>query len=158
LFTGCQDEKWIQWADELQQKQDQLFWDPSQGGYFSSAAGDPSILIRLKEGTYKSNRIRLGFISFFGLEIWARPDLLPNYSRRIFGLFFYPEQDGAEPSGNSIAVGNLERLAVAVDRSDYRDQARRTLCLFQDRLAKIPVSLPEMVAALQLHQGSPTEV
>ncbi|XP_046456070.1 spermatogenesis-associated protein 20-like isoform X2 [Daphnia pulex] len=117
LYTACQDEKWIQWADELQQKQNQLFWDASQGGYFSSAAGDPSILIRLKE-----------------------------------------EQDGAEPSGNSIAVGNLERLAVAVDREDYRDQARRTLCLFQDRLAKIPVSLPEMVAALQLHQGSPTEV
>ena len=68
------------------------------------------------------------------------------------------EQDGAEPCGNSIAVGNLERLAVAVDRSDYHDKAGRTLCLFQERLAKIPVTLPEMVAALQLYEQSPTEV
>jgi hypothetical protein len=68
------------------------------------------------------------------------------------------EQDGAEPCGNSIAVGNLERLAIAVDRSDYHDKAGRTLCLFQERLAKIPVTLPEMVAALQLYEQSPTEV
>lgn len=51
LYTACQDEKWIQWADELQQKQNELFWDSSQGGYFTSAAGDSSILIRLKEGS-----------------------------------------------------------------------------------------------------------
>lgn len=50
LYTACQDERWIQWADELQQKQDELFWDSSQGGYFTSAVGDSSILIRLKEG------------------------------------------------------------------------------------------------------------
>jgi uncharacterized protein YyaL (SSP411 family) len=61
LYAACQDEKWIQWADELQQKQDELFWDPAEGGYFSSAAGDPSILIRLKEG----NRILLDFFFFF---------------------------------------------------------------------------------------------
>ena len=51
LYTACQDEKWIQWADELQQKQDELFWDSTLGGYFSSTADDSTILIRLKEGT-----------------------------------------------------------------------------------------------------------
>lgn len=68
------------------------------------------------------------------------------------------DQDGAEPSGNSIAVGNLLRLAVAVDRNDYHDKAARTLRLFGERLSKIPLSLPEMVTALQLHDNSPTEV
>jgi len=47
LFTVCQDEQWIQWADELQRKQDELFWDQSVGGYFTS---EDSILIRTKEG------------------------------------------------------------------------------------------------------------
>lgn len=50
LYTASQDEKWIQWADELQQKQDELFWDCTDGGYFTSASGDSTILLRLKEG------------------------------------------------------------------------------------------------------------
>ncbi len=33
----------------LQKKMDELFWDDKQGGYFSSAAGDPYLLLRLKE-------------------------------------------------------------------------------------------------------------
>lgn len=85
-------------------------------------------------------------------RIW-RLDLLNNNH-----VWWISEQDGAEPSANSIAVGNLERLAIAVDRSDYHDKAEQTLCLFQDRLAKIPLSLPEMASALLLYEESPTEV
>lgn len=40
---------WLQWALELQATQDRLFWDSENGGYFSSSANDPSVLIRLKE-------------------------------------------------------------------------------------------------------------
>ena len=40
---------WLQWAVELQTKQDALFGDPEHGGYFSVAAGDPNILLRMKE-------------------------------------------------------------------------------------------------------------
>lgn len=50
LYATCQDQEWLRWADQLQQKQDQLFWDVDSGGYFTSAAGDASILVRLKEG------------------------------------------------------------------------------------------------------------
>ena len=50
LHAACQDEKWLKWAEELQSKQDELFWDEREGAYFSSAAGDPNILIRLKDG------------------------------------------------------------------------------------------------------------
>ena len=41
--------RWLQWAVELQSTQDRLFWDSENGGYFSSSANDPSVLIRLKE-------------------------------------------------------------------------------------------------------------
>ena len=50
LFTVCQDQRWIQWADELQRKQNELLWDPAVGGYFTAEAGDANILVRLKEG------------------------------------------------------------------------------------------------------------
>jgi uncharacterized protein YyaL (SSP411 family) len=40
---------WIQWADRLQGTMDASFWDENGGGYFSSAAGDPHLLVRMKE-------------------------------------------------------------------------------------------------------------
>jgi uncharacterized protein YyaL (SSP411 family) len=41
--------RWLQWAERLQMKMDELFWDETDGGYFDSAAGDASIVLRLKE-------------------------------------------------------------------------------------------------------------
>eukprot|EP01026_Neomeris_dumetosa_P045361 TRINITY_DN38404_c0_g1_i7.p1 TRINITY_DN38404_c0_g1~~TRINITY_DN38404_c0_g1_i7.p1 ORF type:complete len:277 (-),score=34.99 TRINITY_DN38404_c0_g1_i7:61-891(-) len=38
--------QWLQWADQLQNTMDDLFWDEQGGGYFSASAADPSILIR----------------------------------------------------------------------------------------------------------------
>ena len=72
--------------------------------------------------------------------------------------FLFSDQDGAEPSGNSVAVSNLVRLAIAVDRADYHDKAGQTLRLFGQRLTKFPLSLPEMVDSLQLYEESPAEV
>jgi uncharacterized protein YyaL (SSP411 family) len=40
---------WLQWAVELQAIMDRLFWDEVSGGYFSSAEGDPHLLLRMKE-------------------------------------------------------------------------------------------------------------
>jgi uncharacterized protein YyaL (SSP411 family) len=49
LYEADFDVAWLQWALELQKKQDALFGDPAHGGYFSVAEGDPSILLRMKE-------------------------------------------------------------------------------------------------------------
>jgi uncharacterized protein YyaL (SSP411 family) len=40
---------WLQWAERLQEKMNELFWDEAGGGYFNSAAADRSIVLRLKE-------------------------------------------------------------------------------------------------------------
>jgi len=40
---------WLQWAERLQTLMDRLFWDERGGGYFSSAEGDPHLLVRMKE-------------------------------------------------------------------------------------------------------------
>ncbi|MDO8543673.1 MAG: thioredoxin domain-containing protein [Opitutaceae bacterium] len=49
LYEASFDLRWLQWADRLQVKMDELFWDEAAGGYFNSAANDASIVLRLKE-------------------------------------------------------------------------------------------------------------
>ena len=49
LYEASFEVRWLQWAERLQAKMDELFWDAAQGGYFNSAAGDASIVLRLKE-------------------------------------------------------------------------------------------------------------
>ncbi|KAJ7560493.1 hypothetical protein O6H91_04G132100 [Diphasiastrum complanatum] len=41
--------KWLSWAIDLQASQDDLFLDKVGGGYFSTAEGDSSILLRIKD-------------------------------------------------------------------------------------------------------------
>ncbi len=49
LYEASFDVGWLRFAIELQEIQDQLFFDKERGGYFSGAGNDPSILLRLKE-------------------------------------------------------------------------------------------------------------
>jgi uncharacterized protein YyaL (SSP411 family) len=41
--------EYLQWALDLQKKQNELFWDQEHAGYFSTTGKDPSILLRMKE-------------------------------------------------------------------------------------------------------------
>jgi uncharacterized protein YyaL (SSP411 family) len=49
LFQAGGDPAWLQWALTLQLRLDDLFWDPIDGGWFSTTGRDPSVLLRLKE-------------------------------------------------------------------------------------------------------------
>ncbi len=49
LYEASFDIQWLRWAIQLQEKQDALFWDPQNGGYFSISGGDKNILVRMKE-------------------------------------------------------------------------------------------------------------
>jgi uncharacterized protein YyaL (SSP411 family) len=49
LYEASLDIAWLQWAADLQVKQDAVFADNEHGGYFSVRADDPHILLRLKE-------------------------------------------------------------------------------------------------------------
>ena len=49
LYEASFDARWLVWALKLQAKMDELFWDVDRGGYFNSAAGDPYLVLRLKE-------------------------------------------------------------------------------------------------------------
>jgi uncharacterized protein YyaL (SSP411 family) len=49
LFQAGGDPRDLEWALTLQQRQDELFWDPVEGGWFSTTGDDPTVLLRLKE-------------------------------------------------------------------------------------------------------------
>ena len=49
LYEASFELRWLEWAERLQAKMDELFWDEARGGYFNSAAGDASIVLRLRE-------------------------------------------------------------------------------------------------------------
>ncbi|MHC4732575.1 MAG: thioredoxin domain-containing protein [Planctomycetota bacterium] len=69
-----------------------------------------------------------------------------------------PNYDGAEPSGNSMQVLNLLRLAELTTDDGYRRRAARTLGAFGAQLARAPSSLSEMLIALDFELDSPKEI
>ena len=68
------------------------------------------------------------------------------------------EYDGAEPSGNSIAVRLLLHLALLTDRSDFQEAAEQTLALFAQRMHSLPHAVPEMLCALDFALGKPKQI
>jgi uncharacterized protein YyaL (SSP411 family) len=49
LFQADGDPGWLEWAVTLQRRQDELFWDEADGGWFSTTGRDRSVLLRMKE-------------------------------------------------------------------------------------------------------------
>ena len=49
LYEASGKVEWLQFATELQETQDRLFLDKTNGGYFSATGSDASILLRMKE-------------------------------------------------------------------------------------------------------------
>jgi uncharacterized protein YyaL (SSP411 family) len=69
-----------------------------------------------------------------------------------------PGYDGAEPSGNSVAAMNLLRLHEFTTEDRYRRRAGRTIGAFGEVLAKSPLSLAEMLLAVDWHYDTPKEI
>ena len=49
LFQAGGNPQWIQWARALQKRQDELFWDAENGGWFNTTGTDASVILRMKE-------------------------------------------------------------------------------------------------------------
>jgi uncharacterized protein len=62
-------------------------------------------------------------------------------------------QDGATPSGNSMAVTALLRLAKLTGRRDLEDKAERTLKTFSGLLAQSPTAFGQMLVAYDFLLG-----
>ncbi len=68
------------------------------------------------------------------------------------------EDDGAEPSPNSVAALNLLRLAAMLDKKAWREQAKKTLHAFDAQLNQAPAALPQMLVALDWSRAKPIQI
>ena len=116
LYEAQFDLEHLRLAVRLTEKMRELFEDPA-GAFFSTPAGDPSLVLRVKE-----------------------------------------DYDGAEPSGNSVAVMNLLRLARMTNRADFRESAERAFAAFGSRISHAPVAVPQMLSACEFSLGEPREI
>ena len=107
----------LELAIRLTEKMAELFEDTEHGAFFSTAEGDPTLVMRIKE-----------------------------------------DYDGAEPSGNSIAVLNLLRLTQMTDRADFRASAARALEAFGSRMVAAPVGVPQMLVAYEFSMSKPKQI
>ncbi len=117
VYEAQFDRRDLEWAVRLAEKQSALFEDSAGAAFFHSAAGDSSLVLRLKE-----------------------------------------DYDGAEPSGNSVAILNLLRLAQFTGREDFRASAERALAAFATRLTRVPVALPAMLTACEFYLAEPRQI
>jgi uncharacterized protein YyaL (SSP411 family) len=65
------------------------------------------------------------------------------------------DYDGAEPSGNSVAIMSLLRLGHMTDRKDFTAAAEKTLRLFSNRLQQTPEAVPYMLQAFEFSLEEP---
>ena len=61
LYEATLDSTWIEWADTLQKRQNELFWDSQNFGYFTAPDGDDSIILRLKEDQGRNKESNMNF-------------------------------------------------------------------------------------------------
>jgi len=68
------------------------------------------------------------------------------------------DYDGAEPSGNSVAVLALLKLAAITDRKDFADAAEKSLHASAARLEQAPQAVPYLLQALDFALQEPKRV
>ncbi|MGF1473336.1 MAG: thioredoxin domain-containing protein [Rubrobacteraceae bacterium] len=66
--------------------------------------------------------------------------------------------DNATPSGTSVAADVLLKLALLLDRNDYRQRAEAVLETLSGGLEKLPSAFGRLLSALDFHLSRPREV
>jgi uncharacterized protein len=117
LYEADFDPRHMETAMQLASKMRDLFEDPTEGAFFSTAAGDSNLVLRMKD-----------------------------------------DYDGAEPSGNAVALLDLLRLAHFTDRAEYREAADRTLRALGSKITQQAVAVPQMLVGLDYALGPVREV
>ncbi len=117
LYEADFDPGRIELAMTLTSTMRNLFEDADRGAFFSTAAGDSSLILRLKE-----------------------------------------DYDGAEPSGNSLALLDLLRLAHITDQASLRESAERTLQALGSKVSAQPVASPQILVAVDYYDSPRREV
>src|SRR5262249_24337163 len=65
------------------------------------------------------------------------------------------DYDGAEPSGNSVAILALLKLGAITDRQDFKQAAEKSLPLLAPRLNELPQAVPYLLLGLDFFLEEP---
>ena len=84
---------------------------------------------------------------------WRSPAAVKDLILRV-----KDDYDGAEPSGNSVAILALLKLGVMTGRREFTEAAEKSLRLFSARLRDFPQALPCMLQALDFSLQEPRRV
>jgi uncharacterized protein YyaL (SSP411 family) len=169
LFQADPDVRWLEWAQTLQRRQDELFWDDVDGGWFSTTGRDATVLLRMKED-YDGAEPTASAVSVFNLLTLSHLVDEPTWTERIEKTFRYfgsrIEQMGqavpmmaaalsAQTAGIRQVVivsgGGAEGNLSAVVARSYLPFAL-TLNLSPDQQAALALALP-FVAAMRPVDG-----
>jgi uncharacterized protein YyaL (SSP411 family) len=82
LFQADGDPGWLEWAVALQRRQDELFWDEADGGWFSTTGRDRSVLLRMKED-YDGAEPTASSVSVMNLLVLSHLMENPEWTQRI---------------------------------------------------------------------------
>jgi uncharacterized protein YyaL (SSP411 family) len=170
LFQADPDVRWLDWAQTLQRRQNELFWDDAGGGWFSTTGQDEHVLLRMKED-YDGAEPTASAVSVSNLLTLSHLVEEPVWAEQIEKTFRYfgsrIEQIGravpmmAATLATSIA-GLRQVVVVGGDTGgELRDVLRRrylpftiTLMLTADQQSALAAKLP-FIAAMRSVSGRP---
>jgi len=133
LFQAGGDPAWLQWALTLQLRLDELFWDPVDGGWFSTTGKDPSVLLRLKE-EYDGAEPAASSVAVFNLLTLTHLAATPMTPT---------------PNSQDVGVGSL-------GVGSYAQRIERAFGMFGASASMRGRAVPMMLAALSTyHAGMP---
>ncbi|HEU5247887.1 MAG TPA: thioredoxin domain-containing protein [Candidatus Udaeobacter sp.] len=116
LYEASFDVRRIEWAMKLQQRQDELFQDAKEGGYFVTSGADGNVLLRMKEADDTAepsansitalNLLRVGYmldqnearkradetLKAFAKQLEGAPSSMPQMLVALFGARSKPKQ------------------------------------------------------------------
>jgi len=141
LFQAGGDPAWLEWALTLQRRLDDLFWDPVDGGWFSTTGKDPSVLLRLKE-EYDGAEPAASSVAVLNLLTLSHLTSTPNT----------PTPNTPTPNSQDLGVG-------ALGVGSYAERIERAFGAFGASASMRGRSVPMMLAALSTyHAGMPQVV
>ena len=133
LFQADGDPAWLEWGLTLQRRQDELFWDEAEGGWFSTTGTDPSVLLRLKE-EYDGAEPAASSVSVLNLLTLKHLSPAPS-----------------TPTTNPQDLGVVE-----LGGGSYDGKIRKTFGMFANNASMRGRAVPMMMAALSTyHAGMP---
>jgi hypothetical protein len=132
LFQADGDPRWLEWTLMLQRRQDELFADPVEGGWFSTTGHDETVLLRLKEDYdgAEPSATSVSVMNLLTLSHLMNEDAFEQSIDRALGMFASRIEQGARTVPMMMAAlsayhAGISQIVIADPEGDLLDAVRR---------------------------------